>query len=205
MTSPTKSPLSKSDSGALLGFSIAGVLIAAYISFRSVLRIIELAGGENVAVPVEFAGDSVDLPLSDGSGSVAVGLDRATLTAADLPAIAAVPGILAQIVQIITIVVVIGCLLVLARSIVRGRIFSRAHTALVSTAGITGLVGFAAVQFFDNMLANATVHAVTDNRIDTTVLSIEPFTFVLGAFIIALIGTVFVIGDRLQRDTDGLV
>nr|WP_314840767.1 hypothetical protein [uncultured Microbacterium sp.] len=205
MTSPTKSPLSKSDSGALLGFSIAGVLIAAYISFRSVLRIIELAGGENVAVPVEFAGDSVDLPLSDGSGSVAVGLDRATLTAADLPAIAAVPGILAQVVQIITIVVVIGCLLVLARSIVRGRIFSRAHTALVSTAGITGLVGFAAVQFFDNMLANATVHAVTDNRIDTTVLSIEPFTFVLGAFIIALIGTVFVIGDRLQRDTDGLV
>lgn len=205
MTSPTKSPLSKSDSGALLGFSIAGVLIAAYVSVYSVIRIVELAGGENVPVLVEFGGDTVDLPLSAGVGSIPVGLDRATLTAPDLPAIAAVPGIIGQIVQIVTIIVVIGCLIVLARSIVRGRIFSRAHTALVSTAGITGLVGFAAVQFFDNMLANATVHALTDNRIDTIVLSVEPFTFVLGAFVIALIGTVFVIGDRLQRDTDGLV
>ena len=55
------------------------------------------------------------------------------------------------------------------------------------------------------MLANATVAQITDNGIDNAVISVEPFTFILGAFVIALICTVFSIGDRLQRDTDGLV
>ena len=72
-------------------------------------------------------------------------------------------------------------------------------------AVIAGLVGFATVRFFDNMLANATVARITDNGVDNAVISVEPFTFVLGAFVLALISTVFVIGDRLQRDTDGLV
>ena len=91
------------------------------------------------------------------------------------------------------------------RSTVSGRIFGRGRTALVATAGITGLLGFASVRFFDNMLANATVARITDNGIDNAVMSVQPFTFILGAFVIALICTVFSIGDRLQRDTDGLV
>ncbi|MCI1020391.1 DUF2975 domain-containing protein [Microbacterium sp. C5A9] len=214
MTSTDKDrALSRGDIGALTGFCISGFVIAAYITVFSIIRIIELAGGVNVPVLVEFAGDRepVDLPLSTG-GSIPVGLDSATITAPQLPATAAVPGILGQVAQIITIVVVIGCLILLARSIVRGRIFSRGHTALVATAGITGLVGFSVVRFFDNMLANATVAAVTDNAVDNAVITVEPFTFILAAFVIALIATVFAIGDRLQRhnaalenDTKGLV
>lgn len=197
----TNRALSRGDMGAMIGFCIAGFVIAAYITVYSIIRIIELAHGVNVPVLVEFApsATTVDLPLTTG-GSVAVGLDSATITAPQLPAIAAVPGIIGQVVQIITIVVVIGCLILLARSTVGGRVFSRGHTALVATAGITGLVGFSAVRFFDNMLANATVSAVTDNGLDNAVISVEPFTFILGAFVVALITTVFSIGDRLQRD-----
>jgi hypothetical protein len=206
MTSTKDRTISRGDSGALIGFCIAGVLIAAYITVFSVMRIIELARGVDVPVLIEFAPDAsaVDLPLSTG-GSVAVGLDRGTIIAPQLPAIAAVPGIIGQVLQIITILVVIGCLILLARSTVSGRIFGRGRTALVATAGITGLLGFASVRFFDNMLANATVARITDNGIDNAVMSGEPFTFILGAFVIALICTVFSIGDRLQRDTDGLV
>jgi len=202
MTSTAKDrTLSRGDIGAMIGFCIAGFLIAAYITVYSIIRIIELAGGVNVPVLVEFApsATTVDLPLTTG-GSVAVGLDSAPVRAPRLRAIAAVPGIIGQVVQIITIVVVIGCLILLARSTVGGRVFSRGHTALVATAGITGLVGFSAVRFFDNMLANATVSAVTDNGLDNAVISVEPFTFILGAFVVALVTTVFAIGDRLQRD-----
>lgn len=206
MTSTNNRTLSRGDTGAMIGFCISGALIAAYITVFSIIRIVELARGVDVPVLVEFAGAAtpVDLPLTSGE-SVSVGLDRATITAAELPAIASVPGIIGQVLQIVTIVVVIGCLILLARSTLSGRVFSRRNTALVATAGLTGLLGFGAVRFFDNMLANATVAAVTDNGLDNAVITVEPFTFILAAFVIALITTVFSIGDRLQRDTEGLV
>lgn len=206
MTSTKNRPISRGDTGALIAFCIAGVMIAAYITVSSIIRILELARGVDVPVLVEFvpSATTVDLPLTTG-GSVALGLDSATITAPQLPAIAAVPGIIGQVLQIITVLVVIGCLILLARSTVSGRIFGRGRTALVATAGITGLFGFASVRFFDNMLANATVARIADNGVDNAVMSIEPFTFILAAFVVALICTVFSIGDRLQRDTDGLV
>jgi hypothetical protein len=196
--------LSRGDVASLVGFCVAGAVIAIYFTVFSIIRIVELARGTDVPVPVEFRGDSVDLPLSTG-GTIAVGLDSGTIIAPQLPLVAVVPGIIAQIVQIIAVVVVIACLILLARSTIGGRIFGRGRTALVATAGITGLLGFSGVRFFDNMLANATVSRLTDNSIDNAVLTVEPFTFILAAFVVALITTVFSIGDRLQKDTEGLV
>lgn len=204
MTSTKDRALSRGDIGALVGFCVAGVVIAVYFTVYSIVRIVELARGIDVPVVVEFRGDSVDLPLTTG-GSIPVGVDSGTIVAPQLPLVGIVPGIIGQVVQIITVVVVIGCLILLARTTIGGRIFGRGRTALVATAGITGLFGFAAVRFFDNMLANATVAHVTDNGIDNAVLTVEPFTFILAAFVVALITTVFSIGDRLQKETEGLV
>jgi hypothetical protein len=204
MNSTKQGTLTRGDRSALIGFCVAGLAIAAYFVVFSTLRIIELARGTDVPVLVEFMDTQVRIPLTTGD-SVTAGLDRATLTASSLPPIATAAGIIGQVVQILTIVAVIGCLILLARGILNGRVFSRRSTVLVMAAGITGLVGFAAVQFFDNMLANATVAAVTDNGIDNAVISVEPFTFILAAFIIAVIGTAFVIGEKLQRETEGLV
>ncbi|MFJ4175174.1 hypothetical protein [Microbacterium sp. NPDC089696] len=196
--------LSRGDVASLVGFCIAGVVIALYFTVFSITRIVELARGTDVAVPIEFLGDSVDLPLATG-GTIPVALDSGTILAPQLPLVAVVPGILAQVVQIIAVVVVIACLILLARSTIGGRIFGRGRTALVATAGITGLLGFSGVRFFDNMLANATVSRLTDNAIDNAVITVEPFPFILAAFVIALITTVFSIGDRLQKETEGLV
>lgn len=205
MTSTKQGTLSRGDAGALIGFCIAGVAIAAYITVFSIIRIIELVSGGRVPVLVEFVDQPVEAPLGAGGADITLELDRAIMTADQLPPTATVPGVLGQVIQILTIVVVIGCLMLLARGILAGTVFSRRNTGLVTTAGITGLLGFAAVQFFDNMLANAAVAAVTDNSVDNAVISIEPFTFVLAAFIIAVISTAFAIGDRLQRETEGLI
>ncbi|WP_334152107.1 hypothetical protein [Microbacterium sp.] len=204
MNSTKPGVLTRGDKSALIGFCIAGLAIAVYFVVFSTLRIVELARGTDVPVLVEFMDTQVRVPLTTGDG-VTAELDRATLTASTLPPIATAAGIIGQVVQILTIVVVIGCLILLARGILSGRVFSRRNTVLVMTAGITGLVGFAAVQFFDNMLANAAVAAVTDIGIDNAVISVEPFTFILAAFIIAVIGTAFVIGEKLQKETEGLV
>ncbi|WP_435747440.1 hypothetical protein [Microbacterium sp. PMB16] len=197
--------LSRGDAGALIAFCIAGAAIAASFTVFSVLRIIELARGVDVPVLVEYPGTEVEAPFGAGGETITLGLDQATMTAPQLPMIAAVPGIIAQVIQIITIIVVVGCLILLARSTLNGRIFNRRNTALAMTAGATGLIGFAAVRFFDNMLANATVSALTDNAVRNAMITVEPFTFILAAFILSVIGTAFVIGDKLQRETEGLV
>ena len=197
--------LSGGDKASLVVFCIAGAAIAAYITIFSIIRIITLSSGTRVPVMLEFIDQPVEVPLGADGANITLELDRAAITASDLPPLAIVPGIIGQVMQILTIVVVIGCLLLLARSILSGTVFSRRNTGLVMTAGITGLVGFTAVRFFDNMLANATVSAITDNAIDNALMSVEPFTVILGAFIIAVIGTAFAVGDRLQRETEGLV
>lgn len=204
--------LSRGDRWSIVAFAIAGLVIAAGIVAQTTARIVELARGIDVPVAVDFLDTTVDVALTDGSDSVPVRLDGGVLTAPQLSPIATVPGILGQIVLVLTVLTVIGCLLLLARSILRGQIFSRRNTVLATLAGATGLLGSAAARFFDNMLANATVSQVTDNRLDTAVLTVEPLTWVLAAFAIAVIGTAFSVGERLQRDnaslekeTEGLV
>ncbi|MFJ2369196.1 hypothetical protein [Microbacterium sp. NPDC087665] len=212
MSTSEQNTLSRGDRGGIIGFSIAGFIIAAWISITAIMRIIVLASGTSVPVAVQFVDNVAEIPLADGAGTVPIELDRGILVAPQLTPIAIVPGILGQLALILTVVTVIGCLLLLSRSIIGGQVFSRRNTRLVTTASITGLLGFAAVQFFDNMLANATVNIVTDNKLDTVVISVEPFTFVLAAFIVSVIATAFTVGDRLQREkatlekeTEGLV
>lgn len=203
---------SRGDRWSIIAFSIVGFAIAAWITVTAVLRIIALTGGTNVPVRIEFVDGAADVALSDGSATVPVQIDGGTLIAPQLTPIAIVPGILGQLALIVTIVTIVGCLLLLSRGIIGGRVFSRRNTALVATAGLTGLIGAAVARFFDNMLANATVSLMTDNRLDTAVLTVEPFTWILAAFIVAVIMTAFSVGDRLQREkatlekeTEGLV
>jgi len=99
----------------------------------------------------------------------------------------------------------VSCLTLLSRNILRGRVFGKANTRIVTIGGMIGLLGAAASRFFDNMLANAAMAQLTDGPTDTAVMSIEPFTFILAAFALSVIGTVFVVGARLQHETEGLV
>lgn len=209
---PRTGSLTRGDRWSLIAFAVAGLAIAGWFVAQTTGRIISLARGIDVPVAVDFIDTTTDIPFTDGSGSVAVRLDGGVLTAPHLTPIATVPGILGQVVLALTVVTVIGCLLMLSRGILRGQVFSRRHTVLVSVAGLGGLIGFALARLFDNMLANATVSLMTDNRLDTAVLTVEPFTWVLAAFIVAVISTAFTIGDRLQREkatlekeTEGLV
>lgn len=204
--------LTRGDRWSLVAFCVAGLAIAAWVIVWTTGRIIELARGVDVPVSVDFFDPTVDVALTDGSGTLPVQIGSGVITAPLLTPIATVPGILGQVALALTTLMVVACLLLLARGIIRGEVFSRRHTVLVSVAGLGGLLGFAVARFFDNMLANATVAQLTDNRLDTAVLTINPFTWVMAAFAVAVIATAFTVGERLQRDnialekeTEGLV
>lgn len=195
--------LSRGDTGAMAMFIVAGVAIAGWTIWHAATRIIELAVGRDVRVAVEFLDSRAEAQLP--SGALPVHLDRASVTVDSLQAVGAVPGILGQVVFAVTVIGVVSCLTLLSRNILRGRVFGKANTRIVTIGGMIGLLGAAASRFFDNMLANAAMAQLTDGPTDTAVMSIEPFTFILAAFALSVIGTVFVVGARLQHETEGLV
>lgn len=195
--------ISKSDSAAMALFVVAGVVIAGWTIWHAVTRIIQLTVGRDVQVAVEFLDSPAQAQLP--SGTLPVRLDTASVTVDSLGLMGAVPGIIGQVAFVVTITGVVACLILLSRNILRGRVFGKANTRIVMTGGMIGLVGAAASRFFDNMLANAAMAQLTDGPTDTAVMSIEPFTFILAAFALSVIGTVFVVGARLQRETEGLV
>lgn len=195
--------ISKGDTVGMALFVIAGIAITAWTIWQTVMRIAELAAGRDVQVAVEFIDAPAQAQLP--SETLAVRLDTASVTVDSLGAIGTVPGILGQIAFAVTITGVVACLVLLSRNILRGRVFSRGNTRIVMVGGMIGLLGSAASRFFDNMLGNAAMAQLTDGPTNTAVMTVEPFTFILAAFALSVIGTVFVVGARLQRETEGLV
>ena len=55
------------------------------------------------------------------------------------------------------------------------------------------------------MAANGAFAVLSERTFDNVILSVDPFALILAAFVAALLGTVFAVGERLQRDTEGLV
>lgn len=196
---------SRADRSAIWIFIVAGAAIALAVVVGAAIRIGELLGDGPVRVAAEFIDQRASAPIGPNGADVEVALDRAMLRA-EVPPVGAWAGVLGQVALVLTFATVILCLILLSRRLLRGRIFGRSSTVLVSVAGLVGLIGAAASRFFDNMLANAAVAQISghgDAR--NAVLSIEPFPFVVAAFAVAIVCTVFVIGERMQRETEGLV
>ena len=201
----TERALSRPDAAALIGFMVSGAVIAVWVVVNAVRRVLEVVPNRDVPVTAVFDGTPAQAPLGPDGAAVTVELATARLIAPELPVASVIALVIEQVALVATVLVVVGALLWLTKNIVRGTIFSRTNTALVSTAGIVGLLGFCAVPFFANMGANGAFAWISDRTFDNAVMSVDLFPLLLLAFIAALASTVFTVGDRLQRETAGLV
>jgi len=201
----TERALSRPDAAALIGFMVSGAVIAVWVVVNAVRRVLEVVPNRDVPVTAVFDGTPAQAPLGPDGAAVTVELATARLIAPELPVASVIALVIEQVALVATVLVVVGALLWLTKNIVRGTIFSRTNTALVSTAGIVGLLGFCAVPFFANMGANGAFAWISDRTFDNAVMSVDLFPLLLLAFIAALASTVFTVGDRLQRETEGLV
>ncbi|MFB9308761.1 hypothetical protein BJY17_001773 [Agromyces hippuratus] len=205
MQTNTAPSITRADAVGLWLFMAAGAIIAVWGIAASVLRIIEIAPNADVSVLAEFDGTPADAPIGPDGAPVQVALDQAVLTVPSLPGASWAALIIQQVVSAITIGIVVVCLLLLCRAVMRNQVFSGRNTALVAVAGIAGTIGFAAVPFFGNMAANGAFARLSDGDFDNVVMSVDLMPLFFLAFIAAMAATVFTIGDRLRRDTEGLV
>lgn len=197
--------MSRGDAVALGAFMVAGAAIAVWMIVTAAVRIAELLSGGPTRVLARFAHTEAVAPIGPEGADLAVELDAALLIVPELPLGAVVTLVLEQVVSVVAVVTVVTCLLLVTASILRGRLFSRRNTRLVGTAGMVGLLGFAIVPFFANMGANEAFARLSEGTFDSLLITVDLFPLILIAFLAALAGLTFAVGDRLQRDTEGLV
>ncbi|MGY6497523.1 MAG: hypothetical protein ACXIUP_04780 [Microcella sp.] len=195
---------SRGDRGAILVFVGAGVGIALAFVVAAVLRLVELVSQPSVSVPAAFGGDVASLPIGPGGEPVEVQVTEAIITTSSLDPVSLGALITGVVVTTLAVVALVACLIALSLGVRRGEIFSRRNTRLAGGAA-AGLVAAAADPFFRTMGSNGAFAAISNGDFDNVIFTADPFTFILAAFAIAIVGSAFSVGERLQRDTEGLV
>jgi len=208
MTSPRPASrvLSRGDTASFWFFVVAGVAIAIWAVVRSIANIAAAVPNRDVRVAAPFLDTVAQAPLGPDGAPVPVELTGGVITAPSLPPASLGALFIAEGLFAAVVVTVVTLLLLLTSDILRGRIFSRRNTGLVSAAGVVTLVGVAGVPFFQNMVANGAIAYLSDRTFDRGAVQLIDVPSLIGiAFVAGLAGTVFAVGDRLQRDTEGLV
>ncbi|MET0734518.1 MAG: hypothetical protein ABWY55_02605 [Microbacterium sp.] len=198
-------PMSRWDAAGLWAFAAIGLAFVVWTVVSAVIRITELVPNRDVRVFAQFSGTMAEAPIGPDGAPVPVELDTAYLTAPELPVASVAALVIEQLIIIVTVTTVVACLLLLQRSILRGRVFSRSNTALVATAAVVGYAGVIGAPFFANMGANGAFARISDRTFDNVILSADLVQIFGIPFIAALALTTFTVGERLQRDTQGLV
>ncbi|WP_295825188.1 hypothetical protein [uncultured Microbacterium sp.] len=198
--------LSRGDTVGFALFLLGGVAIAVSALVQSVVAIAHVLPNRDITLRAPFVATEAQAPLGPGGSLVAVQLDSASVTVDSLQPAALGALVISHALSAVTMVTVVTLLLILCFGILRGRIFSRAHTALVTASGLVAIAGMFFVPFFSNMAVNGALALLSDGTYDRAVVGTADVLSLFGvAFIVALAGTAFAVGDRLQRDTEGLV
>lgn len=203
---PTSRSLSRGDTVSLLLFLAAGVGLAVWAVVHSIVTIVDALPNRDVRVAMPFLHTAAQAPLGPDGAPVSVELGSGVVVAPELPLASLWALVIAEVLFAVVVATVVALLLVLTIGILRGQIFSRRNTAIVTTVGAVTLVGLAGVPFFQNMVANGALARISEYGYDRgLVQTIDLPVLLSAAFVAAVAGTVFSVGDRLQRDTEGLV
>lgn len=196
--------LSQADALAMGFFIIVGVVLVGWTVYGSVARVVDAVNGR-FEIPGEFSGTIGQAPIGPGGEMREVELQTALLLPDTLSLAGMGALVIEQVLAVSTIATVVGCLIAVTVSVLRGRVFSRRNTALIATAGVAWLVGIAGVPFFGNMVANDAFRSISDGTFDNVLMSVDVSSLFLAAFVAAMATTVFTVGARLQRETELLV
>lgn len=204
--SPTQNPthVSRRDRIAMITFMVIGTAIIFLTVVAAVVRIVEITTDSPVTVLARLSDTTVETPIGDNGASVTLDVSSAYLTA-PLPTAAIWFLIMQQIVATATTVIVVSSLLLLSGAVLRGAVFSKRNTALVATAGVSAVIGTVVAATLENLGAAELLLDIAGPSFPVLLANFDPFTYILAAFAAGLITLVFVVGERLQRETEGLV
>lgn len=195
--------LARADRIVLYALAAVGAAIALLAVVGASIRTTAILGGP-IDVDVSFLSVPVDLQMGTSSLAVqmnsgAVRVDQVSGAAAGFLIAAAITGALCTVTFVLS-------LLIIARNLLRATPFCRSSTVAAVLALLAGIL---TTMLIPNLQMLGSAWAVTDT-VDTTFSGIAIGGIAIEAIILTvfagvLLVVVFSIGDRLQRDTQGLV
>lgn len=196
--------LTKDDRWTALGtFVMAVIFGCAAVSF-GVVEIVRIVSSDPVSLVVPFSGDPAQLPIGPGGEMREVLVESASVTAPGIPGISYAALIAEVAVMTLATLGVLACVSVLCLNISRGRIFATSNTTMLTTASVIVGVGWAASMLLQTFAINGAFAAVSDGDFDNVLAQVN-FTPLLGVFVLGALAAAFRVGEKLQRDTEGLV
>ncbi len=194
----------RSDRADLWTVIIVGVMVAVFALGNAVVRIASVVPNTNVEVLAPFFDTVTALPLGLDGAMVDVRVDSAWLTVSDLPVIVVVSLIATVLVDLAMTLVIVASAMLLCRNLMAGNAFSRTNTRLVFTVSITLIVGTTLSNLFTTMGTNGAFATLSQGSYDGAVATgnIVPY---FAAIALGAVALAFKAGERLQRETEGLV
>ncbi|MFD1861115.1 DUF2975 domain-containing protein [Aeromicrobium camelliae] len=199
-----KSPFEVSRSDLWTVLVIGGVIVVSTL-VSLVSRLIEIVPNRDVPVSVDLMGEQLELPVGPGGDAVTGEVSTATIHVSDLPVATYVSALGAAVVPAITTVAVIVCVMVLCRNLMAGRFFSRTNTRLVTSVALLIAFGWLISFIFSTMASNGALALVADRALLDSVQFRVDWVAVLAAMGVGALASAFHAGERMQRDTEGLV
>jgi hypothetical protein len=181
---------------------VLGAIAAVYIVVRLVLRLIEVLPNREVPVPVWIDDATAALPLPDGIAEIT--LTSGTAVVSDMPGITLFSVAGAAVISALASLVVIALVMRLCLNLARGRFFTSGNTLLVTGVSASIALGWFVSTLFDQMASNGAIARLTDRALESAQIPFD-WTPILAAVAVGTVAAAFRAGERLTRDTEGLV
>lgn len=204
MTAESTAHPTRSDRADLWTVIVVGVIVAVFALGNAIVRIASILPNTNVDVLAPFFDTVAALPLGPGGAPVDVRVDSAVLTVSDLPVVVVVALVSAVLVELAATLIIVACAMLLCRNLMAGRAFSRTNTRLVFTVSITLIVGTTLSSLFTTMGSNGAFAALSEGSYDGAVATADLVPY-FAAIALAAVALAFKAGERLSRETEGLV
>ncbi|RLV55697.1 DUF2975 domain-containing protein [Aeromicrobium phragmitis] len=199
-----KSPFGASRSDLWAVLIVGGVIVVSTL-VGLVVRLVEIVPNRDVPVTVQLMGERLALPLGPNGEPLSGEVSTATIQVSDMPVATYVSALGAAIVPALATIGVVVCVMVLCRNLMAGRFFSRANTRLVSAVSVLIALGWLISFLFSTMASNGALALVADRELLESVQFRVDWVAVLAAMGVGALASAFHAGERMQRDTEGLV
>ncbi len=199
--------LRRAERGSLVFFAVIAAVYGVLVLVGSVTRIISVLISDTLDVQLNAAYE-VPAGIATGTATLVSGsFDSALLTLADVSQPARLLLAASALAIGLTQVLIAGTIAFVSIGLVRGRPFGRSMTWLLATASVTLMIG----GLLSIGLGGAAQLVIAAELAPDPVGSVFPFavtiepTIILLGFVLGVVAAAFEFGERMQRDTEGLV
>jgi hypothetical protein len=191
---------------------VVTVLVAAAVVVGAVVvmvrRVAELVGGGPVPVRVELSADEVvRAPLGPDGAEIAASAGSVVVDVPHLAGFARAAALLEAVTVPAAYAVTAVCLALFCRRVVRGLTFTAATTRLVLVATVAVLIAWLVQVGASTVVGSAARAALGggDADVGTVFVTSLPLGLLLVAVALGAVAGAMRVGERVQRDTEGLV